>query len=283
MIAWTTLALRTSRNSSYRTGHEHQYASVNISASSYMFTRPWVSCPERLKRSSTSTCISTNHSIKTLQRICSACNSQLTFACAMTQDGIPRHNGSSQHLNAIPSPNVFNSEAPSLTEGLSADPPPDGDSNAWLQPRASPVSCGIAGGCLLITATSILPSYFSKKRAMVVGLARIFAGWDHFAGRLLPTSAKNRLWLACASDWLHHNCHSSNSKGCHLAAAQNAWKTGTISSPLSLKETSNLTTFSISPPSLCSRGSTSHSFSSSNTPGNMARPHRLKVVMTSLH
>lgn len=41
----------------------------------------------------------------------------------------------------------------------------------WQLCLAQGVTCGIGGGCLFITATSILPSYFSKKRALVMGLA----------------------------------------------------------------------------------------------------------------
>ncbi|SMR54570.1 unnamed protein product [Zymoseptoria tritici ST99CH_1E4] len=36
---------------------------------------------------------------------------------------------------------------------------------------AQGICCGLGGGCLFITATSILPSYFTTKRALVMGIA----------------------------------------------------------------------------------------------------------------
>lgn len=41
----------------------------------------------------------------------------------------------------------------------------------WQLILAQGVCCGIGGGCLFITATSILPSYFSSKRALVMGIS----------------------------------------------------------------------------------------------------------------
>ncbi|KAF2772677.1 MFS general substrate transporter [Teratosphaeria nubilosa] len=41
----------------------------------------------------------------------------------------------------------------------------------WEILLAQGVVCGVGGGCLFITATSILPSYFAKKRALAMGLA----------------------------------------------------------------------------------------------------------------
>ncbi|KAK3110941.1 hypothetical protein LTR53_014264 [Teratosphaeriaceae sp. CCFEE 6253] len=41
----------------------------------------------------------------------------------------------------------------------------------WQIMLAQGIVVGLGGGCLFITATSILPSYFSKKRALAMGLA----------------------------------------------------------------------------------------------------------------
>ncbi|PPJ59429.1 hypothetical protein CBER1_02411 [Cercospora berteroae] len=41
----------------------------------------------------------------------------------------------------------------------------------WQLILAQGICCGIGGGCLFITATSILPSYFSSKRALVMGIS----------------------------------------------------------------------------------------------------------------
>lgn len=41
----------------------------------------------------------------------------------------------------------------------------------WQLMLAQGVCCGIGGGALFITATSVLPSYFSKKRALAMGLS----------------------------------------------------------------------------------------------------------------
>jgi predicted MFS family arabinose efflux permease len=41
----------------------------------------------------------------------------------------------------------------------------------WQLLLAQGICCGIGGGCLFITATSILPSYFSSKRALVMGIS----------------------------------------------------------------------------------------------------------------
>lgn len=41
----------------------------------------------------------------------------------------------------------------------------------WQLVLAQGVCCGIGGGCLFITATSVLPSYFAKKRALAMGIS----------------------------------------------------------------------------------------------------------------
>lgn len=41
----------------------------------------------------------------------------------------------------------------------------------WQLLLAQGIVCGLGGGCLFITAVSILPAYFAKKRALTMGLA----------------------------------------------------------------------------------------------------------------
>lgn len=41
----------------------------------------------------------------------------------------------------------------------------------WQLMLAQGICCGIGGGALFITATSVLPSYFSKKRALAMGIS----------------------------------------------------------------------------------------------------------------
>jgi MFS family permease len=53
----------------------------------------------------------------------------------------------------------------------------------WQILLAQGVVCGLGGGALFINATSILPSYFSKKRALVMGLA---ASGSSLGGVLYP-------------------------------------------------------------------------------------------------
>jgi len=53
----------------------------------------------------------------------------------------------------------------------------------WQLLLAQGIVVGLGGGCLFITATSILPSYFSKKRALVMGLA---ASGSSLGGVLYP-------------------------------------------------------------------------------------------------
>lgn len=53
----------------------------------------------------------------------------------------------------------------------------------WQLLLAQGVVVGVGGGCLFITATSILPSYFSKKRALAMGLA---ASGSSLGGVLYP-------------------------------------------------------------------------------------------------
>ena len=53
----------------------------------------------------------------------------------------------------------------------------------WQLLLAQGIVVGLGGGCLFITATSILPSYFSKKRALAMGLA---ASGSSLGGVLYP-------------------------------------------------------------------------------------------------
>ena len=58
----------------------------------------------------------------------------------------------------------------------------------WQLLLAQGVVCGLGGGALFITATSILPSYFAKKRALVMGIS---ASGSSLGGVIYPLIFKN--------------------------------------------------------------------------------------------
>ena len=53
----------------------------------------------------------------------------------------------------------------------------------WQILLAQGICCGVGGGCLFITATSVLPSYFKAKRALALGIA---ASGSSLGGILYP-------------------------------------------------------------------------------------------------
>lgn len=58
----------------------------------------------------------------------------------------------------------------------------------WQLLLAQGIVCGLGGGALFITATSILPSYFAKKRALVMGLS---ASGSSLGGVIYPLIFEN--------------------------------------------------------------------------------------------